>query len=155
MFLPSKEKAAPAQPQQGIFLGAESKKLKLIRVLTKWSAYGFCFGLGVVLASFTRLVPGTGILYWGFLLAFSGYLLVVKEEDASTELISLRRVSGLAFALSTLTYWDAVGAVVFNPITLTIPFSGYQFILPAWFFAVCVVLLCVGLGMMFWGASQR
>lgn len=107
------------------------------------------------IASFTRLVPGTGILYWGFLLAFSGYLLVVKEEDASTELISLRRVSGLALALSTLTYWDAVGAVVFNPITQTIPFSGYQFILPGWFLVVCVVLLCVGLGMMFWGASQK
>ena len=154
MLLPSKENAAPAQPQPRIFLGAESKKLKLIRALTKWSAYGFCFGLGVGIANFTRLVPGTGILYWGFLLASEGYLLVVKE-DASTELISLRRVSGLALALSTLTYWDAVGAIVFNPITQTIPFSGYQIILPAWLLAVCVVLLCVAVGMMFWGASQR
>jgi hypothetical protein len=71
MFLPSNnQNNAPAQPQQGFL---ESRKLRLLRSLYKWAALGFCFCAGVGLASLTRLIPATRILYWVAMLSYSTF----------------------------------------------------------------------------------
>lgn len=77
MFLPSNnQNNAPAVVERG-----ESRKLRLLRSLYKWAALGFCFCAGVSLASLTRLIPATRILYWVAVLSVSGYLIGEQTQQ--------------------------------------------------------------------------
>jgi hypothetical protein len=152
MFLPpsNNQNNAPAQPQQGHL---ESRKLRLLRSLYKWSALGFCFCAGVGLASLTRLIPATRILYWVAVVSVSGYLVLDKPENATEETMSMRRICGFALALSVLSFWDVAKALVTMPINFGVPFIG-EFILPAWLVVVCGLLFVVGAFLTFWSGKQ-
>lgn len=151
LLSPSNERNnAPAQPQQGIL---ESRKLRLLRSLYKWTALGFCFCAGVGIASLTRLVPATRILYWVAVLSVSGYLVLDKPENATQETLSLRRICGFALALSVVSFWDVAIAIITMPINLGVPFIG-EFILPAWLVVVCGLLFLFGVVLSVWGGKQ-
>ena len=152
MFLPpsNNQNNAPAQPQQGHL---ESRKLRLLRSLYKWSALGFCFCAGVGLASLTRLIPATRILYWVAVVSASGYLVLDKPENATEETMSMRRICGFALALSVLSFWDVAIAIITMPITFGVPFVG-AFVLPAWLVAICGLLFLVGAFLTLWSGNQ-
>ncbi len=152
MFLPSStnQNNAPAHPQQG---NLESRKLRLLRSLYKWSALGFCFCAGVGLASLTRLIPATRILYWVAVLSASGYLMLDKPENATEETMSMRRICGLALALSVLSFWDVAQAFITMPITFGVPFIG-AFVLPAWLVVICGLLFLAGAFVTLWSGKQ-
>lgn len=152
MFLPSNnQNNAPAQPQQGFL---ESRKLKLLRSLVLWAALGFCFCAGVGLASLTRLIPATRIVYWVAILSASGYLMLDKPENATEETLSMRRICGFALLLSVVSFWDVAIAIITMPINFGVPFVG-EFILPAWLVVVCGLLFLVGAVLTFWSGKQR
>ena len=152
MLLPSSnnQNNAPAQPQRGFL---ESRKLRLLRSLCKWSALGFCFCAGVGLAGLTRLIPATRILYWVAVLSVSGYLVLDKPENATEETLSMRRICGFALALSVVSFWDVAIAVILMPINFGVPFVG-EFILPAWLVVVCGLLFVAGAFLTFWSGRQ-
>ena len=152
MFLPSSnnQNNAPAQIQQGFL---KSRKLRLLRSLYKWAAYGFCFCAGVGLASLTRLIPATRILYWLALVSVSGYLVLDKPENATAETMSMRRICGFALALSVVAFWDVAIAIITMPITFGVPFVG-EFILPAWLIVICGLLFVTGAFLTFWSGRQ-
>lgn len=151
MFLPSNnQNNAPAQPQQGFL---ESRKLRLLRSLYKWTALGFCFCAGVGLASLTRLIPATRILYWVAVLSVSGYLMLDKPENATEEILSMRRICGFALALSLVSFWDVAVAIITMPITFGVPFVE-EFILPAWLVVICGLLFGAGAFLTLWSGKQ-
>ena len=152
MLLPSSnnQNNAPARIQQGFL---ESRKLRLLRSLVLWAVYGFCFCAGVGLASLTRLIPATRILYWVAVLSVSGYLVLDKPENATVETLSMRRICGFALALSVVSFWDVAIAIVLMPITFGVPFVG-EFILPAWLVVICGLLFIAGAFLTFWSGRQ-
>lgn len=103
-----------------------SKRLKMMKLVHFGSAYGFWFSLGVSAAHFSRLLVGGWIIYIALKLSIAGWLLLIPPEDASQETLMLRRLSGLAMALSIAAFWDALFMVLNNPITLG------SLILPTW-----------------------
>lgn len=152
MFLPSStnQNNAPAHPQQG---NLESRKLRLLRSLYKWAALGFCFSAGVGLASLTRLIPATRILYWVAVLSVSGYLVLDKPENATQETMSMRRICGFALGMSVVSFWDLAIAIITMPITFGVPFVG-AFVLPAWLVVICGLLFVAGAFLTFWSGKQ-
>ena len=152
MLLPSSnhQNNAPAQIQQGFL---ESRKLRLLRSLYKCATLGFCFCAGVGLASLTRLIPATRILYWVAVLSVSGYLVLDKPENATEETMSMRRICGFALALSVVSFWDVAIAIIIMPITFGVPFVG-EFILPAWLVVICGLLFVAGAVLTFWSGKQ-
>lgn len=149
MFLPpNNQNNAPAFIERG-----ESRKLKIIRSLVLWAAYGFCFCAGVGLAGLTRLIPGARILYWVAMLSASGYLMLDKPESVTQEALSMRRICGFALAVSVVSFWDVASALITMPITFGVPFVG-EFILPAWLVAVCGLLFLLGAVLTFWSGKQ-
>ncbi len=153
MLLPSSnhQNDAPAHLQQGFL---ESRKLRLLRSLVLWAAYGFCFCAGVGLASLTRLIPAARILYWVAVLSVSGYLVLDKPENATEETLSMRRICGFALALSVVSFWDVAIAIIIMPINFGVPFIG-EFILPAWLVVSCGLLFLAGAILTFWSGKQR
>ncbi|PHJ59562.1 hypothetical protein VF14_08780 [Nostoc linckia z18] len=103
-----------------------SKRLQMMRVVHFGSAYGFWFALGVSACHFSRLLVGGWIIYFALKLSIAGWLLLIPPEDPTQETLMLRRLSGLAMALSVIAFWDILVTALSNPITL-----GY-WILPTW-----------------------
>jgi hypothetical protein len=103
-----------------------SKRLKMMKLVHFGSAYGFWFSLGVSAAHFSRLLVGGWIIYIALKLSIAGWLLLIPPDDATQETLMLRRLSGLAMALSIAAFWDVLFMALSNPITL-----GY-WILPTW-----------------------
>ncbi|MHC5779541.1 hypothetical protein [Nostoc sp.] len=103
-----------------------SKRLKMVKLVHFGSAYGFWFSLGVSAAHFSRLLVGGWIVYVALKLSIAGWLLLIPPEDASQETLMLRRLSGLAIALSIVAFWDVLFMLLSNPITLG------SLILPTW-----------------------
>ncbi|AUB37448.1 hypothetical protein COO91_03393 [Nostoc flagelliforme CCNUN1] len=103
-----------------------SKRLKMVKLVHFGSAYGFWFSLGVSAAHFSRLLVGGWIIYVALKLSIVGWLLLIPPEDATQETLMLRRLSGLAMALSIVAFWDVLLMLLSNPITLG------SLILPTW-----------------------
>lgn len=56
----------------------------------------------------------------------AGYLMLVKPADATEEMLSLRRISGLALVVSVVALWDGLLVTANLPITI-----GF-WVFPAW-----------------------
>ncbi|MBW4591078.1 hypothetical protein G7B40_001490 [Aetokthonos hydrillicola Thurmond2011] len=115
-----------------------------LRFVNRLSIYGFWFLTAVAIANLSRLLPGAGILYLLLLLAVPGYLLLVPSQNEQGT--ATRRLTGLALALSFLSYWDWLVTIV------TLPIHIFSWILPAWQIAllviVCSILLLVIVGLL-------
>lgn len=122
-----------------------SKRLKMMKLVHFGSAYGFWFSLGISAAHFSRLLVGGWIIYIALKLSIAGWLLLIPPDDATQETLMLRRLSGLAMALSIAAFWDVLAMLLSNPITL-----GY-WILPVWqaAFLGCGVLIAMVLFLVF------
>ncbi len=103
-----------------------SKRLHTMKLVHFGSAYGVWFALGVSAAHFSRLLAGGWIIYVALKLSIAGWLMLIPPEDATQETLMLRRLSGLAMALSITAFWDVLATLLSNPVGL-----GY-WILPAW-----------------------
>jgi hypothetical protein len=112
---------------------AHKKSNKFWITLTFWrlSAYGFFFCSGIAVAHIARALAG--ILYPAFVAIVGGYLLLGKPEDATEEMLSLRRISSLALVLSVIAWWDWVLQII----SLPIPLFGFA-VLPVW---KCILLV--------------
>jgi hypothetical protein len=93
-------------------------KARIITTLTKWSAYGFFFCVGVTVAHVSRLIPHAKVLYLAFVIVLGSYLLFTKPKGASVDLLSLRRLCGLALACSIVVWWDAIAQLAFLPLSV-------------------------------------
>src|SRR3569832_2199780 len=135
-----------------------SRKSRFILSLYRLGLYGFWFGIGVGAANITRLFPNGWIVYLALMGSAAGYLMLVKPADASvsvaggqrpTEMLSLRRISGLALVISVTALWD--GLIVTANLPITIGLWGF----PAWLVAVCASAFLVGAYMTLSASNQR
>jgi hypothetical protein len=119
----------PQQPQQEeedsdkTFFFKESSTLKRSRGIARISVYGFWFLCGVAIANLSRFIPHGWILYWVAVAAITGYLLFAPSEE-SEEALAVRRLTGMALALSCIAFWDALLTI------LTLPFHIFMWIMP-------------------------
>ncbi|MEH1931602.1 hypothetical protein, partial [Nostoc sp.] len=79
-----------------------------------------------ITAFFSHQRHKRAIIYIALKLSIAGWLLLIPPDDATQETLMLRRLSGLAIALSIAAFWDVLFMALSNPITL-----GY-WILPTW-----------------------
>jgi hypothetical protein len=103
-----------------------SRKSRFILSLYKLGLYGFWFGIGVAAANITRLFPNGWIVYLALSGSAAGYLMLVKPTDATEEMLSLRRISGLALVVSVVALWDGLIVTANLPITIGL------WVFPAW-----------------------
>jgi hypothetical protein len=126
-----------------------SRKSRFILSLYKLGLYGFWFGIGVAAANITRLFPNGWIVYLALMGSAAGYLMLVKPTDATEEMLSLRRISGLALVVSVVALWD--GLIVTANLPITIGFWVY----PAWLVVTSAIAFLVGGYMTLSASSQR
>ncbi len=135
-----------------------SRKSRFILSLYRLGLYGFWFGIGVAAANITRLFPNGWIVYLALMGSAAGYLMLVKPTDATdseaggqrpTEMLSLRRISGLALVVSVVALWD--GLIVTANLPITIGF----WVFPAWLVVTSAIAFLVGAYMTLSASSQR
>ena len=126
-----------------------SRKSRFILSLYKLGLYGFWFGIGVGAANITRLFPSGWIVYLALMGSAAGYLMLVKPADATEEMLSLRRISGLALVVSVVALWD--GLIVTANLPITIGF----WVFPAWLMCGCAIAFLIGAWMTLTASTQR
>jgi hypothetical protein len=126
-----------------------SRKSRFILSLYKLGLYGFWFGIGVGAANITRLFPSGWIVYLALMGSAAGYLMLVKPADATEEMLSLRRISGLALVVSVVALWD--GLIVTANLPITIAF----WVFPAWLVCLSGSAFLVGAYMTLTASTQR
>ncbi len=126
-----------------------SRKSRFILSLYKLGLYGFWFGIGVGAANITRLFPSGWIVYLALMGSAAGYLMLVRPTDATEEILSLRRISGLALVVSFVALWD--GLIVTANLPITIGF----WVFPAWLMCGCAIAFLVGAYMTLTASAQR
>ncbi len=135
-----------------------SKKSRFILSLYKLGLYGFWFGIGVAAANITRLFPNGWIVYLALSGSAAGYLMLVKPTDATdseaggqrpTEMLSVRRISGLALVISVVALWDGLLVTANLPITIGLG------VFPAWLVVTSAIAFLVGAYMTLSASSQR
>jgi hypothetical protein len=126
-----------------------SRKSRFILSLYKLGLYGFWFGIGVAAANITRLFPNGWIVYLALMGSAAGYLMLVRPTDATEEILSLRRISGLALVVSIVALWD--GLIVTANLPITIGF----WVFPAWLMCGSAIAFLVGAYMTLSASSQR
>lgn len=127
----------------------ESRKLRLIKLLSNWNAYGFWFCLGLTAANFTRFIPHSWVVYVAIKASLAGYLILVKPKDASPETIALRRINGLALSVSVVAFWDVAVLVAILPISIG------NWILPLWLCMVATVAAILIAGVFVFSSVQK
>lgn len=135
-----------------------SRKSRFILSLYRLGLYGFWFGIGVGAANITRLFPNGWIIYLALMGSAAGYLMLVKPADATdseaggqrpTEMLSLRRISGLALVISVVALWDGLIVTANLPITIGL------WVFPAWLVVTSALAFLVGAYMTLSASSQR
>jgi hypothetical protein len=126
-----------------------SKKSRFILSLYKLGLYGFWFGIGVAAANITRLFPNGWIVYLALSGSAAGYLMLVKPTDATEEMLSVRRISGLALVISVVALWDGLLVTANLPITIGLG------VFPAWLVCLGAIAFLVGAYMTLSASSQR
>jgi len=126
-----------------------SRKSRFILSLYKLGLYGFWFGIGVGAANITRLFSNGWIVYLALMGSAAGYLMLVKPIDATEEMLSSRRISGLALVISVVALWDGLIVTANLPITIGL------WLFPAWLVAVCASAFLVGAYMTLSASNQR
>ncbi len=126
----------PSEPQQPQRLVPNievkpSRRFGFIKALSRWSVYGFWFSVGLCAANLARMVPSGWVVYLAFMGSVSGFLLITKPENAAEELLSTRRISGLAIALSAFAFWDVAMIVATLPVRLGL------WVFPVWLLIIC------------------
>jgi uncharacterized membrane protein len=115
-----------------------SRKSRFILSLYKLGLYGFWFGIGVGAANITRLFPSGWIVYLALMGSAAGTIMLVKPADVTEEMLSLRRISGLALVISVVALWDGLIVTANLPITIGL------WVFPAWLVAVCAIAFLIG-----------
>ena len=115
-----------------------SRKSRFILSLYKLGLYGFWFGIGVAAANITRLFPNGWIVYLALMGSAAGTIMLVKPADVTEEMLSLRRISGLALVISVVALWDGLIVIANLPITIGL------WLFPAWLVAVCAIAFLIG-----------
>jgi hypothetical protein len=115
-----------------------SRKSRFILSLYRLGLYGFWFGIGVGAANITRLFPSGWIVYLALMGSAAGYLMLVKPADATEEMLSLRRLSGLALVISVFALWDGLLVTANLPITIGL------WVFPAWLVVTSAIAFLVG-----------
>ena len=126
-----------------------SRKSRFILSLYKLGLYGFWFGIGVGAANITRLFPNGWIVYLALMGSAAGYLMLVKPTDATEEMLSLRRISGLALVISVVALWDGLLVTANLPITIGLG------VFPAWLVCLGAIAFLVGAYMTLTASAQR
>jgi hypothetical protein len=126
-----------------------SKKLRFILSLYKLGLYGFWFGVGVGAANLTRLFPSGWIVYLALVASSAGYLMLLKPAEATEEMLSLRRISGLALIVSAAALWDGVLAF------LNLPFTLGFWVFPIWLVVLSGIAFLAGAWMTISASNQR
>src|SRR3569832_415565 len=126
-----------------------SRKSRFILSLYRLGLYGFWFGIGVGAANITRLFSNGWIVYLALMGSAAGYLMLVKPIDATEEMLSSRRISGLALVISVVALWDGLIVTANLPITIGL------WLFPAWLVAVCASAFLVGAYMTLSASNQR
>jgi hypothetical protein len=135
-----------------------SRKSRFILSLYRLGLYGFWFGVGVAAANITRLFPNGWIVYLALSGSAGGYLMLVKPADAKDskaggqrpmEMLSLRRISGLALVVSVVALWD--GLIVTANLPVTIGF----WVFPAWLVCSIAIAFLVGAYITLTTSAQR
>jgi hypothetical protein len=125
-----------------------SRQSRFILSLYKLGLYGFWFGIGVGAANITRLFPSGWIVYLALMVSAGGYLMLVKPTDATEEMLSLRRISGLALVISVVALWD--GLIVTANLPITIGF----WVFPAWLVVTSASAFLMGAWMTLTASNQ-
>ena len=126
-----------------------SRKSRFILSLYRLGLYGFWFGIGVGAANITRLFPNGWIVYLALSGSAAGYLMLVRPTDATEEMLSLRRISGLALVISVVALWDGLLVTANLPITI-----GF-WVFPAWLMVISASAFLVGAYMTLTASAQR
>ncbi len=105
--------------------------------------------MGVAAANITRLFKSGCIVYLALMGSAAGYLMLVKPADATEEMLSLRRISGLALVVSVVALWD--GLIVTANLPITIAF----WVFPAWLVCLSGSACLVGAYMTLTASTQR
>jgi hypothetical protein len=126
-----------------------SRKSRFILSLYRLGLYGFWFGIGVGAANITRLFPNGWIVYLALSGSAAGYLMLVKPTDATEEMLSLRRISGLALVVSVVALWDGLFVTANLPITI------WLWVFPAWLVSLSALAFLVGAYMTLRASTQR
>jgi hypothetical protein len=111
--------------------------------------YGFWFASGVGAANITRLFPNGWVVYLALSGSAAGYLMLIKPTDATEEMLSLRRISGLALVISVVALWD--GLIVTANLPLRIGF----WVFPAWLVVTSAIVFLIGASVTLSASSQR
>ncbi len=126
-----------------------SRKSGFILSLYKLGLYGFWFASGVGAANITRLFPNGWVVYLALSGSAAGYLMLIKPTDATEEMLSLRRISGLALVISVVALWD--GLIVTANLPLRIGF----WVFPAWLVVTSAIAFLIGASVTLSASSQR
>jgi uncharacterized membrane protein len=68
----------------------------------------------------------------------AGTIMLVKPADATEEMLSLRRISGLALVISVVALWDGLIVTANLPITIGL------WVFPAWLVCLSAIAFLVG-----------
>jgi hypothetical protein len=126
-----------------------SRKSRFILSLYRLGLYGFWFGIGVGAANITRLFPNGWIVYLALSGSAAGYLMLVRPTDATEEMLSLRRISGLALVISVVALWDGLLVTANLPITI-----GF-WVFPAWLVVTSAISFLTGAFLTLSASNQR
>jgi uncharacterized membrane protein len=126
-----------------------SRKSRFILSLYKLGLYGFWFGIGVGAANITRLFPSGWIVYLALMGSAAGTIMLVKPADATEEMLSLRRISGLALVISVVALWDGLIVTANLPITIGL------WVFPAWLVCLSAIAFLVGALLTLSASTQR
>ena len=126
-----------------------SRKSRFILLLYRLGLYGFWFGIGVGAANITRLFPNGWIVYLALSGSAAGYLMLVRPTDATEEMLSLRRISGLALVISVVALWDGLLVTANLPITI-----GF-WVFPAWLVVTSAISFLTGAFLTLSASNQR
>ncbi len=126
-----------------------SRKSRFILSLYKLGLYGFWFAMGVGAANITRLFPSGWIVYLALMGSAAGYLMLVKPADATEEMLSLRRISGLALVISVVALWDGLLVTANLPITIGL------WVFPAWLVVTSAISFLTGAFLTLSASNQR
>ena len=125
-----------------------SRKSRFILSLYKLGLYGFWFGIGVGAANITRLFPSGWIVYLALMGSAAGTIMLVKPADATEEMLSLRRISGLALVISVVALWDGLIVTANLPITIGL------WVFPAWLVVTSAIAFLIGAWMTLTASNQ-
>ncbi|HEY9597085.1 MAG TPA: hypothetical protein V6D33_05395 [Cyanophyceae cyanobacterium] len=149
--LPPWVQSADSNPQKSVPVleVKPSRKVRFILSLYKLGLYGFWFSTGVAAANITRLFKSGWVVYLAFCASAVGTIMLTKPTDATPEILSLRRMSGLALAVSIVALWD--GLIV----TANLPIKIGFWIFPAWLVLLCTIALLLGAWMTLSASTQQ